>query len=172
VLLCNWDCANQKEGDSQRSFEGRREIVVSTLGVKSDKVDDTVPNRTNKNNIGNKIGPVTVVNTVYQAKRNRHRRKINITTLMMFLITSIYVTTRFLYWSGQIMFFWTRKQNPNYDLLVKRLYTVNCMTNTILFTSMSTKLRVRAWLMFCSNLNIHVNCLLSSFLYWKYNNTV
>ena len=79
----------------------------------------------------------------------KERRKINMTTLMMFLITLIYVTTWVINWSSQIYKLALNIPSLKTDFLTERLYMINSITNPIMCISMSTKFRLKAKEMFC-----------------------
>jgi hypothetical protein len=79
----------------------------------------------------------------------RVRKKINATTLMMFLITLIYVTTWVISWSSKIYKTTTNISSLKTDFLMERLYLINCMTNPIFFIFMSSKFKQRAKELFC-----------------------
>jgi hypothetical protein len=79
----------------------------------------------------------------------RHRKKINATTLMMFLITVIYVTTWIITWSSKIYKTASNIRSLKTEFLVERLYLINCMTNPIFYIFMSSKFKQKAKELFC-----------------------
>jgi anaerobic C4-dicarboxylate transporter len=79
----------------------------------------------------------------------RDRKKINKTTLMLFLITVIYVTTWMITWSSKIYKTATNVRSLKIDFLMERLYLINCMTNPIFYIFMSSKARQKAKELFC-----------------------
>ena len=79
----------------------------------------------------------------------KDRRKIKRTTLMMFLITLIYVATWVINWSTQIYKLALDMPSLKIDFLIERLYMINSIINPIMYVSMSTKFRLKAKEMFC-----------------------
>ena len=90
--------------------------------------------------------PKVNVHTIVNADRNR--KKINTTSLMMFIITLIYITTWVINWSTQIYKVATSTRSLKTDFLTERLYMILCVTNPLFYIFMSSKFRIKAKEMF------------------------
>jgi hypothetical protein len=97
------------------------------------------------------------MNALTSGSAARDLKKINKTTLMMFLITLLHVTTWVVSWFSQIRKPVTNMTSPDTSLLAEKLYMINCMTNPIFYIFMSSKFRQKAKEIICEWFSLNVN---------------
>lgn len=80
--------------------------------------------------------------------RKIEMKKINRTTLIMFLITTIYILSWVVHWLNNSLVSRATLSGRNVIHLTTNLYMINCVTNPIFFIAMSSKFRRNAKMFF------------------------
>jgi hypothetical protein len=104
-----------------------------------------------KRTIRDKEEVVRISDTEIQALE---MQKINRTTLIMFLITTIYILTWVIHWLNNALVSRDTVAGRNVIHLTTYLYMINCVTNPIFFIAMSSKFRRNAKILFTRIINV------------------
>ncbi|XP_060586760.1 G-protein coupled receptor 176-like [Ruditapes philippinarum] len=104
-----------------------------------------------KSTIRDKEEVVRISDTEIQALE---MQKINRTTLIMFLITTIYILTWVIHWLNNALVSRDTVAGRNVIHLTTYLYMINCVTNPIFFIAMSSKFRRNAKILFTRIINV------------------
>ena len=95
-----------------------------------------------------------------EAALHREQKLVNKTTLLMFLITAIFILTWLINWSFSIAGMATKSQVfVNISMLAKTAFMVNCTSNPVLYICMSSKFRNRIKTLFlkCTHEQFRIN---------------
>ncbi|XP_060602686.1 uncharacterized protein LOC132755785 [Ruditapes philippinarum] len=163
--LSNHSDGNVFDVESSREFPidfQSSEVVHSTeRSVNDVKItnDDRIPSYSkNMVNIAeaceqsrydSKMPQKQILASVDDAKEKRSRKMVNRTTLMMFFITLVYVSTWVLNWTASIYGLLTDSRSSSAVFLTQKIFMINCMTNPLFYIIMSSKFRQKAKKLLC-----------------------